>query len=169
MSELTVHIKQPLESNSTARLSQGWVKLWGYWCSLSVSAVMWKDQMPSKFQTSLMFCQDSDTHSTIHLYGRYLFDSFSAAHNICLSRVYHIDSNPSSVNDSGADFAKAFTVRDLVLLYLLSDIEGKHLKLLPISKSVSINSVFWILNFFFKNPLKQYFPQQFQQDSKPRV
>lgn len=40
--------------------------------------------------------------------------SFSLVLTSCLSRVYHIDSNPSGANDSGPDSAKALTVRDIV-------------------------------------------------------
>lgn len=44
----------------------------------------------------------------------FLSGSFSLVLTSCLSRVYHIDSNPSGANDSGPDSAKALTVRDIV-------------------------------------------------------
>lgn len=105
----------------TAR--QEWPKAgwkWVYCCCLSVSAVMWNgsihhDQTPSRAQTNLILCQSaSDASSTIHFCGGSVW--LIPVHHFRLSRVYHIDSNPSSANDSGADFAKAFTVRPLILL-----------------------------------------------------
>lgn len=48
-----------------------------------------------------------------------------SAHMFCLSRVYHIDSNPSSASDSGADFAKGFAVRSRIPM--LRNRKGMHL------------------------------------------
>lgn len=70
----------------------------------------------------LMFCQGyPNTWTTVHLSTKgQLFVClavtvalFSFVLTSCLSRVYHIDSNPSGANDSGPDFLKAFTVRDM--------------------------------------------------------
>ncbi len=47
--------------------------------------------------------------TTVYLSGC-LSGAVSFVLTSCLSRVYHIDSNPSGASDSGTDFAKAFTV-----------------------------------------------------------
>lgn len=113
----------------------------GWGCRrLSVSAGSWKafihpSQTPPRFQTHLVFCQDStDPGSTIHLCGRRLCDWLSPLHNVCPSRVYHIDTNPSSASDGTPDFSKAFTVRVFLLLqaHLLSNIGHSHFKVILI-------------------------------------
>lgn len=139
VSNLTAHIKQAVESNSQARLAHGFH-------SSGSGAIELPDS--SHFLPGLLW---RSQHSPPLWKGSAWLILLRRLH---LPRVYHIDSNPSSASDSGADFSKAFTVRSFILLSnMLSNLKIKLASHFNVCL-VDFKLLLHVGTFFFVSDLK---------------